>query len=81
MGAKPVALQKNKAGTNWPIPTAAIVTYKRNLRSSRGEGSVYLSDPIVLKKSDDRISGEVKDDVFKIDSRREQVKAALQVKF
>jgi len=82
MSAKPIALEKNKAEINWPIPTATIATYKQNLRSSRKEVLVHLSDPLILKKvGDNRILGEVKDENFKENPRQEQVKASPQVKF
>jgi len=67
MCAKSIALQKDETETSWPIPTAIIATYKRNLRSSRGEVLVYLSDPLVLKEgNDDRKSADLEDEVFEI---------------
>jgi len=81
MCAKSIALQKDEAGTNWPIRTATIATYKRNLKSSRKEVLVHLSDPLVLKEgSDDRASGELKEKVFVKDPRQEQITASPQVK-
>jgi len=50
MCAKSIALEKDEVGTNWPIPSATIATYKRNLRRSRGEVLVHLSNPLVLKE-------------------------------
>jgi len=56
MTAKPIALYKDETGRNWPIPTANIATYKRNLRSSRGKLLAHLSEPLILKNSgDDKI--------------------------
>jgi len=81
MCAKSIALEKDEAGTNWPIPTATTATYKRNLRSSRGEALVHLSYPLVLKEGgDDRASGELEEEVFEKDSRQEHVTASPQVK-
>jgi len=82
MCAKSIVLQKDEAGTNWPVPTATIATYKQNLRSSREEVLVHLSDPLVLKEGgDDRASEELEKKVFEKDPRQEQIKASAQVKF
>jgi len=81
MSAKHITLQKDEAGINRPVLTETIATYKRNLRSSREEVLVHLSDFLVLKKGgDDRISGEIKSDVFEKNSQQEQVKASQEVK-
>ena len=59
MSARQIALERDEAGTDWPIPTANIATLSRKLRSSKGELLVHLSDPKTVQSQ-----LEVDDDQF-----------------
>jgi len=44
MSIRQIALYRDDAGTDWPVPTANIATLKRQLRSSKGELQYHLSE-------------------------------------
>jgi len=79
MSARQIALERDEAGTDWPIPTANIATLSRKLRSSKGELLVHLSDPKTvqgaasaepqLEVDDDQFEQE---EVFEKDPRQHQ---------
>jgi len=79
MSARQIALERDEAGTDWPVPTANIATLSRKLRSSKGELLVHLSDPKTLQGAasaepqletdDDQFEQE---EVFEKDPRQDQ---------
>jgi len=49
MSIRQIALHRDDAGTDWPVPTANIATLGRQLRSSNGEVQYHLSDSASLQ--------------------------------